>query len=230
MPAAVDRPQIVVRVGPNQVDVDEFDRWTSLQNDVARVIAENLVLMLGTPEVTLFPQTTAAGASYRVVISVLRFDSVPGRGCNAGRRLDGARGKGGSIAHGPNDAQCADAGQRVCPSCRRSQPRAGEVERGCGGGHSHDEKKWEVNLPDERRGQGSGKTLERSHGGDSCGPHADSLRQHRTPCSRRERSRPAEKPGAGNDREGLWASLRHNPAHATPLSTRPATGSSVSMA
>ncbi|HTX98439.1 MAG TPA: PqiC family protein [Bacteroidota bacterium] len=79
IPAAVDRPQIVVRVGPNQVDIDEFNRWASpLQSDIARVVAENLVLMLGTPAVTLFPQTTAAGASYRVVISVLRFDSVSG--------------------------------------------------------------------------------------------------------------------------------------------------------
>jgi hypothetical protein len=34
--------------------------------------------MLGTPDATVFPQTSAAGASYRVVISVLRFDSVPG--------------------------------------------------------------------------------------------------------------------------------------------------------
>jgi uncharacterized protein len=79
VPAAVDRPQIVVRVGPNQVDLDEFNRWASpLQSDIARVVAENLVLMLGTPDVTLFPQTTAAGATYRVVISVLRFDSAPG--------------------------------------------------------------------------------------------------------------------------------------------------------
>ena len=79
IPVAVDRPQIVVRVGPNQVDVDEFNRWASpLQSDIARVVAENLVLMLGTPDVTVFPQTTGAGASYRVVIGVLRFDSVPG--------------------------------------------------------------------------------------------------------------------------------------------------------
>jgi len=79
IPAAVDRPQIVVRVGPNQVNIDEFNRWASpLQSDIARVVAENLALMLGTPDVTVFPQTTAASASYRVVISVLRFDSMPG--------------------------------------------------------------------------------------------------------------------------------------------------------
>ncbi len=79
VPTAVDRPQIVVRVGPNQVDIDEFNRWASpLQSDIARVVAENLTLMLGTPDVTVFPQSTVAGASYRVVISVVRFDSVPG--------------------------------------------------------------------------------------------------------------------------------------------------------
>lgn len=79
VPAVVDRPQIVVRVGPNQVAIDEFNRWASpLQSDIARVVAENLVSMLGTPEVTVFPQTTAANASYRVVIGVLRFESVPG--------------------------------------------------------------------------------------------------------------------------------------------------------
>jgi uncharacterized protein len=80
VPATVDRPQIVVRVGPNQVDIDEFNRWASpLQSDIARVVAENLVLMLGTPDVTVFPQRTAAGSSYRVVIGVLRFDSLPGK-------------------------------------------------------------------------------------------------------------------------------------------------------
>ena len=79
VPAAVDRPQIVVRVGPNQVDIDEFNRWASpLQSDIARVVAENLGSMLGTQDVALFPHTTATGASYRVMIGVMRFESAPG--------------------------------------------------------------------------------------------------------------------------------------------------------
>lgn len=79
VPAVVDRPQIVVRVGPNQVGIDEFNRWASpLKNEIARVVAENLTSMLGTPRVTMFPQSTGADASYRVVIDVLRFDSMPG--------------------------------------------------------------------------------------------------------------------------------------------------------
>lgn len=79
VPPAVDRPQIVVRLGPNQVAIDEFNRWASpLPNDIARVVAQNLVSLLGTPLVTLFPQSAAAGASYRVGIDVLRFESAPG--------------------------------------------------------------------------------------------------------------------------------------------------------
>jgi uncharacterized lipoprotein YmbA len=79
VPAAVDRPQIVLRLAPNQVAIDEFHRWASpLPDAIARVVAENLAAMLGTPHVTVFSQPTAAGARYRVLVDVLRFESAPG--------------------------------------------------------------------------------------------------------------------------------------------------------
>jgi hypothetical protein len=79
VPAVVDRPQIVVTAGPNQVRVEEFNRWASpLQNGIARVVAENLVAMLGTPRVTLSPQTLSADADYRAAIEVQSFESAPG--------------------------------------------------------------------------------------------------------------------------------------------------------
>jgi len=75
VPAVVDRPQIVVSTGPNQVRLEEFNRWAApLQNNIARVVAENLVAMLGTPRVTLL----SADADYRVVIEVQGFESAPG--------------------------------------------------------------------------------------------------------------------------------------------------------
>jgi hypothetical protein len=75
----VDRPQIVVRLGPNQVRVDEFNRWVSpLPNGIARVVAENLVALLATPRVTVSPQTLGPDADYRAAIEVQRFDSAPG--------------------------------------------------------------------------------------------------------------------------------------------------------
>jgi uncharacterized protein len=79
VPAVVDRPQIVVTTGPNQVRVEEFNRWAApLQNGIARVVAENLVAMLGTPRVTLAPQTLSADADYRAAIEVQGFESSPG--------------------------------------------------------------------------------------------------------------------------------------------------------
>jgi len=79
VPAEVDRPEIVVTTGPNQVRLEEFNRWASpLQNNIARAVAENLVALLGTPHVTLFPQTVSADASYRAAIEVQSFGSALG--------------------------------------------------------------------------------------------------------------------------------------------------------
>jgi len=80
VPAVVDRPQIVVNLGANQVRLEEFDRWAApLQNNIARVVADNLVLMLGTPRVTLLSApASSADADYRAAIDVQSFQSVPG--------------------------------------------------------------------------------------------------------------------------------------------------------
>ena len=79
VPAIVDRPQIVVDAGPNQVRLDDFNRWAApLQNSIARVVADNLVIMLGTPRVTLASQTLTADADFRASIDVQSFQSAPG--------------------------------------------------------------------------------------------------------------------------------------------------------
>jgi len=83
VPAVVDRPQIVIRTGPNQVTINEFDRWAApLKDDIGRVVAENLSVVLGTSQVSLFPQSTAVGASYRVAIDIVHFDSDLGKSAN----------------------------------------------------------------------------------------------------------------------------------------------------
>jgi uncharacterized lipoprotein YmbA len=75
VPAMVDRPQIVVTTGPNEVRLDEFNRWAApLQNNISRVVAENLTALLGTPRVTLL----SFDADYRTAIEVQGFESAPG--------------------------------------------------------------------------------------------------------------------------------------------------------
>lgn len=79
IPAEVDRPEILVTLGPNQVRPDEFNRWAApLADNIAGVVAEDLTRLLGTPQVTLFPQTTSADADYRVAIEVQSFVSTLG--------------------------------------------------------------------------------------------------------------------------------------------------------
>jgi uncharacterized lipoprotein YmbA len=80
VPATVDRPQIVVSTGANQVRLDEFNRWASpLQDEISHAVAENLVVMLGTGKVTQSSQILSGEAAYRVSIEIQRFESVLGK-------------------------------------------------------------------------------------------------------------------------------------------------------
>jgi len=79
IPAQVDRPQMVITQGPNQVRLEENDRWASPLGDaIASVVAENLAAILGTPRVTLFPDRMAGDGAYGVAIEVQQFLSEPG--------------------------------------------------------------------------------------------------------------------------------------------------------
>lgn len=79
IPASVDQPEFVVQVAPNRVEVDEFNRWVSPLNDgIARAVAGDLVVMLGTPEVAT-AQLANFTPDYRVTIDVQRFESIQGQ-------------------------------------------------------------------------------------------------------------------------------------------------------
>jgi uncharacterized lipoprotein YmbA len=78
MPPAVDRPQLVLRVAPNRVTVDEFHRWVApLDDAVARAIAADLAVLLGTARVAALPATGVV-PTHRVTVDVQRFETQPG--------------------------------------------------------------------------------------------------------------------------------------------------------
>ncbi len=79
IPAAVDRPQFVIQKGPNQVAIDEFNRWAApLAASIGRTVAENLVALLATPRVVSGALAPSFDPAYRVTIDIQRFDSLPG--------------------------------------------------------------------------------------------------------------------------------------------------------
>jgi len=76
IPDLVDRPQIVTRLNPNEVAVNEFARWAApLKSDIARAIAADVGTLLGSEHVGVFDTEVAA---WRVRVDVMVFESVPG--------------------------------------------------------------------------------------------------------------------------------------------------------
>ena len=79
IPKTIDRPQIVIRTGPNRLEVDEFHRWAgSLREDFMRVLATNLSILLQTNWVATHPWEDYFQPTYRIVLDVQRFDGSPG--------------------------------------------------------------------------------------------------------------------------------------------------------
>jgi uncharacterized protein len=82
IPASVDQPQFVTQAGRNRVSVDEFNRWASpLYDNIARVVAQDLAALLGTPNVAAGPLANFV-ADYIVAIDIQRFESMRGQGTN----------------------------------------------------------------------------------------------------------------------------------------------------
>ena len=55
-PGYLDRPQIVIRTGPNEISFSEFDRWAEpLKNNFMRVLKEDLAELLKTDSIFVYP-------------------------------------------------------------------------------------------------------------------------------------------------------------------------------
>jgi uncharacterized protein len=80
VPELVDRPQIVVSSGANQVDINEFARWAEpLKSQIPRVVAADLAQELNSTRVSAFPTSVDMGSGYRVRIDVQHFDATLGK-------------------------------------------------------------------------------------------------------------------------------------------------------
>lgn len=80
LPEIVDRPQLVIRIGVNQVALLDDHRWAEpLRNGIPRVVAENLAQLLGARQVVTYPYNVSFDPEYRVLLDIQRFDSAPGQ-------------------------------------------------------------------------------------------------------------------------------------------------------
>ena len=79
IPKYLDRPQIVTRAGGSKLELGEFDKWAgSLKDDIPRVLAENLSVLLSTDRVVTFPWRRSGRIDYQIRGDVIRFDGELG--------------------------------------------------------------------------------------------------------------------------------------------------------
>src|SRR5882724_5874176 len=75
LPKYLDRPQIVTRASRHQLALGEFDRWAEpLQDNISRVLAENLAFLIPTDHILLQGWPRSATLDYQVTVEVLQFD------------------------------------------------------------------------------------------------------------------------------------------------------------
>ena len=75
----LNRPQIVTRINDNEYEVEEFARWLEpLGENVTRVLAENLSLLVPTERIALHPFNKWTVMDYQITVDVTQFDAVPG--------------------------------------------------------------------------------------------------------------------------------------------------------
>ena len=80
LPKIIDRPQIVTRIGPNKINVDEFHRWAgSVYEDFLRVVTMNLATFLQSNLVVAYPWEDYLDPDYRVYMEVQQFDGRLGQ-------------------------------------------------------------------------------------------------------------------------------------------------------
>ena len=97
VPEAVDRTAMVLRTGPNQVDIDDTNRWAEpLKSAIPRVLAETLMRELGTARVMASRAGTPSAVDFRVAVEIQRFDSSLDQGATLDALWTVTPAKGGS--------------------------------------------------------------------------------------------------------------------------------------
>ena len=80
LPKHLDRSEIVTFASRSRVDLAEFDRWAEpLSDNIARVVAANLSVLVPTDNISLFSSRRALPYDFQVVVDVLTLQVTPER-------------------------------------------------------------------------------------------------------------------------------------------------------
>ena len=75
LPKYLKKSQVVTRTGSNELHLAEYDRWAGkIEEDIGRVIAENLSHILAMDKVFSYPAMEGIATDYDIKMDISRFD------------------------------------------------------------------------------------------------------------------------------------------------------------
>jgi uncharacterized lipoprotein YmbA len=76
LPGYLDRPQIVVRLSENEIELTESDRWAEpLAQNLARALEEDLLQLMPSSAYVDYPWYASAAPDYGISLDVRRFEA-----------------------------------------------------------------------------------------------------------------------------------------------------------
>ena len=81
LPDYLNRPQMVIAVGEHQYRFDDENRWAEhLEQNVSRVLTQQLASLLGVEQVVRYPWSQRQVIDYQILVDILSFHHTAGKG------------------------------------------------------------------------------------------------------------------------------------------------------
>ena len=78
-PNYLERLQIVTRSAPGRIYFSDFNQWAAfLDKEFLKTVAENLSVLLSSPQVRVYPSSDDVEPDYRIALDVKQFEGNPG--------------------------------------------------------------------------------------------------------------------------------------------------------
>jgi uncharacterized protein len=75
IPSYLDRSEIVVRTGDNELNVAEFNKWgENIQSNLSRTLIENLSILFESDKIYLIPSKKRQAPNFRVALRIKKFE------------------------------------------------------------------------------------------------------------------------------------------------------------
>ena len=83
IPTLLERKQIVTRLPDQSINIAELHQWASpLKDNVAQVLTHNLAALQAGDLIRAYPWSAYGTVDYRIIIDIIRFDTVLERSVN----------------------------------------------------------------------------------------------------------------------------------------------------